>query len=329
MSKVRFAILGTAKIARTLAPRFHSADGSELVGIASRRPENAKRFAAEFDIPRAYAGYQEALDDPEIDAVYMPLPPSLHVEWTEKAAAAGKHVLSEKPLARNVQEADRMIEVCRDSGVVLMDGVMWYHTSRCRSIQEVVYGGQLGELRQITSVFTFRWDTLPMDNLRLHRALGGGSLLDLGWYCVGATLMLYRSLPVKVQAFAQWNNDVDVRLNAVMWFSEDRMATMECGFDTVRRRWIEVAGSKAALVCDDFTRPWKADQPRYWIHNSDGEAERHVVPHPPQEECMIDAFCQLIQQNQTTHPGLKLARDTQQVCAALDQSARTGTAIDL
>ncbi|GAB5443148.1 MAG: Gfo/Idh/MocA family oxidoreductase [Fuerstiella sp.] len=329
MSKVRFAILGTAKIARTLAPRIHASARVELVGIASRNSESAEAFAREFNIPQTYDSYQAALDDPQIDAVYMPLPPSLHQEWTEKAAAAGKHVLSEKPLARNVTEVDRMINVCRNAGVVLLDGVMWYHTSRCTAIKDVIHSGELGELRQITSVFTFRWDSLPMDNLRLHRDLGGGSLLDLGWYCVGGTLLLYDDLPVKVQAFALWENDVDVRMNAFLWFSNDRMATIECGFDTVRRRWMEVAGAKAALVCDDFTRPWNPDKPRFWIHNNDGQADQRITPHPPQEECMVDAFCDLIASQQINHPLLQLARNTQLVCDALDRSAREGQSISL
>ncbi len=329
MSDIRFAILGTAKIARTVGPKIQSATGAQLLGVASRDHAKAKAFADELHIPRHYKSYEDALADPEIDAVYLPLPPSMHLEWTEKAARAGKHILSEKPLARNVAEVDEMISTCRENGVVLMDGVMWYHTPRAAEIQRIVHSGQLGELRQFTSVFTFRWDTMPMDNLRLHRNMGGGSLLDLGWYCVGAALLLFDELPRKVLATAQWCNDVDTRMNAFLWFSNDKMATIECGFDTVRRRWFEIAGSQQALVCDDFTRPWKPLKPRFWTHDNDGTATEHVVTHKPQEECMVEAFCDLVRTNNINHRLLPLARNTQLVCDALDQSARTGTTVDV
>lgn len=298
-----------------------------MVGIASRDKKKAAEFASRFQIPRSYDSYEAALDDSEIDAVYIPLPPSMHPEWTIRAAEAGKHILCEKPLARNVGEVDQMIAACRRNEVVLLDGVMWYHTPRAETIRSIVSSGALGELRQCTSVFTFRWDTMPMDNLRMHRQLGGGSLLDLGWYCVGATLLLFGELPQRVTAHAQWCNEVDTRLNAFLWFSENRVATIECGFDTVRRRWFELAGSESALVCDDFTRPWKPEKPRFWIHDSDGVSTEHVCPSKAQEECMVEAFAAMVRDGRTEHEWIKLSRDTQLVCDALDRSARSGESV--
>lgn len=329
MTNLRFAILGTARIAETVAPKIHSATGAELIGIASRDGEKSAAFAENFHIPRSYDSYQAAIDDPDVDAVYIPLPPSMHLEWTTRAAEAGKHVLCEKPLARNVDEADRMIAVCQNHNVVLMDGVMWYHTPRSKAIRDVVRNGQLEELRQCTSVFTFRWDTMPMENLRMHRELGGGSLLDLGWYCVGVTLLLFGDLPQRVSAHAQWCNDVDTRLNALLWFADDRTATIECGFDTVRRRWFELAGSAAAMVCDDFTRPWKPEKPRFWIHDADGVSTEHVSTAKAQEECMVEAFIRLVNDGRTEHEWLTLSRNTQLVCDALDESARGGGLVEL
>lgn len=329
MPDLRFVILGTARIARTVGPKIQSASGAELIGIASRNADSAATFAAELGVPRSYGSYQAALDDPDIDAVYIPLPPSLHLEWTAKAAAAGKHVLCEKPMARSLEETDRMIEVCHRHEVVLLDGVMWYHTPRAMEIRKIVSSGQLGELRQLTSVFTFRWDTMPMQDLRMHRELGGGALLDLGWYCVGAALLLFDATPVRVFARATWCNDVDTRLNGFLWFEDGRVATIECGFDTVRRRWVEVAGAAGAVVCDDFTRPWKPEKPRFWSHDSEGASTEHVIPHKPQEECMIEAFCDLVSEKNVDHPLLKLSRQTQLVCDALEQSARSETEVIL
>ncbi len=329
MSNIRFAILGAAKIARTVGPKIRTADGAELIGVASRDADKAAAFAAELGAPVSYGSYQAALDDPGIDAVYIPLPPSMHLEWATKAAGAGKHVLCEKPMARSAVETQQMIDVCQQHGVVLLDGVMWYHTPRATAMKRYVDSGQLGDIRQMTAVFTFRWDLMPMDNLRMHRNMGGGALLDLGWYCAGAALWLLNEMPRQVFARAQWQNDVDVRMNAFLWFDNGKVTTIECGFDTVRRRWFEIAGTQQNLVCDDFTRPWKPEKPRFWTHDNDGNATEHLLRHKAQEEHMIEAFCELIRSGNVNHPWLELARKTQTVCDALDRSARSQAVVDV
>ncbi len=326
---IRFAILGAARIARKVAPHIHAATGAELVAIASRSADSAAAFARECSIPVSFASYQAALDSPDIDAVYVPLPPSLHREWVIRAAEAGKHILCEKPLALNVAEVDEMTAACRQHGVVLLDGVMWYHTPRAAAMRQVVANGLLGDIRQVTSAFTFRWDTWPMEDIRMHRATGGGSLMDLGWYCVGATLLFLNRMPTRVFATARWHNDVDVRLNGMLWFDADLVATVESGFDTVRRRWIEVAGSQQALVCDDFTRPWEDRRPRFWVHDTDGTSTQHTVDHPPLEQCMIEAFCELVRQRHVSHPWLELSRKTQLVCDRLAAAARHEAIIEV
>lgn len=321
---IRFGILGTAKIARTVAPMIAAASDAQLVAIASRSREKARAFAMEFSIPHAFASYEELLASDQIDAVYVPLPPSMHCEWVVRLAAAGKHILCEKPLAMDVDEVDRMQAACKHHHVVLLDGVMWYHTARARRIREIVQSGGLGAPRQITSAFTFPGDRMAKDNLRWNRAMGGGSLLDLGWYCVGATLWLTDALPRQVFATADFRYDVDQRLNGLMWFDDGCMASFECGFTAVRRRWLEVAGTTAALNCDDFTRPWTPEEPAIRITDGDGRVTRQIIAHPPQEICMVQEFCRLIRDQQTEHSWRKLSRDTQHVCDLLSKSARTG-----
>ena len=329
MKTIRFAILGTAKIARTVGPKIQSAEGAELVGIASRSEDSARTFAAEYEIPRTYGSYEAALEDSDIDAVYIPLPPSMHLEWTTRAAEAGKHILCEKPLAANSDDCQQMIDVCKQHGVVLLDGVMWYHTPRAIAIREAATENTLGELRHVASAFTFRWDTMPMENLRLHRNMGGGALLDLGWYCVGVTLLLFKELPKHVVAQANWHNDVDTRLNAILTFSDGRTASFECGFDAARRRWFEIAGANRTLVCGDFTRPFDNDRPAFRLIDGDGITEEVVVPHKPQEECMVEAFCDLIRNETIDHPWLRLSAWTQLVCEAIDKSARENAVVPL
>ncbi len=323
-SKIRIGVMSTARIAKTVVPQMIASDHAEVVAVASRSLEKARKFADEFGISNACDSYDKLLTAENIDAVYIPLPPSMHCEWTIKAAAAGKHILCEKPLAVDSQQAQQMTDAAIQHNVVLLDAVMWYHTARARAMREIVISGQLGEVRQVTSAFTFPAHALADDNLRFSAALGGGSLLDVGWYCVGMSLWMLQQMPTRVFATARWRDGVDMRMNGILWFQNGQMATFESGFDAVRRRWMEVAGTNAAIVCDDFTKPWNIDKPRFWMHNADGTSDQNVVPHPPIERCLTDAFCDLIQSANINHQWLTLSLQTQQVCDALLKSARSG-----
>jgi len=157
MKNVRWGILGTARIATKVAAAIHQAQGAQLSAIASRSADRAQQWQAEHKAERHYGSYQALLGDPEIDAVYIPLPPSLHAEWTIKAAQQGKHVLCEKPIAMSALEAREMVNACEHHNVQFMDGVMWYHHPRCKQMQDVIKQGQLGPLRRVTSAFTFNW----------------------------------------------------------------------------------------------------------------------------------------------------------------------------
>ena len=321
---VRIGIMGTARIARTVVPQMTASEHANVVAVASRSIDKARTFAGEFGLRTAYGSYEKLLTDDSVDAVYIPLPPSMHCEWTIRAAEAGKHVLCEKPLAINAPQAQQMLEAAFQHQIVLLDAVMWYHTARAEVMRNIVLSGQLGQVRQITSAFTFPGNALAGDNLRFSATLGGGSLLDIGWYCVGMSLWMLQQMPERVFGTAQWRDDIDLRMNGILWFPHDQMASFESGFDAVRRRWMEVAGTKAALVCDDFTKPWNADKPRFWIHSADGTSDQNIVTHPPLERCLVDAFCQLIRSGNVNHNWLTLSLQTQQVCDALLKSARSG-----
>ncbi len=301
-----------------------ASEHAEVIAVASRTMDKAQQFAADFGIPAAFGSYDALLATENVDAVYIPLPPSMHCEWTLKAASAGKHVLCEKPLAINASQAQLMIDAAIRNHIVLLDAVMWYHTARAVVMRDIVVSGQLGKVRQVTSAFTFPGHVLADDNLRFSASLGGGSLLDIGWYCIGMTLWMLQGMPERVFATAQWRNDIDMRMNGILWFPDDQMASFESGFNAVRRRWMEVAGTEAALVCDDFTKPWNADKPRFWIHNADGTSDQNIATHPPIERCLVDAFCDLIRSRKTEHDWLWLSLQTQQVCDALLKSARSG-----
>ena len=143
--------------------------------------------------PIAYGTYDALLSDPSLDAIYIPLPPSMHAEWTINAAKHGKHVLCEKPLSAKSDEATIMADACHQNGVQLMDGVMWVHHERTAMMKEKL--AILGELRRVTAAFTFNWNTIPTGNIRAKAELGGGSLGDLGYYCARAILWAFEEMP--------------------------------------------------------------------------------------------------------------------------------------
>lgn len=326
--KVRWGVLGTARIATTVGNAIQAASSAALVAIASRSHERAAEWAAEHDAAKAFGGYEALLDSPDIDAVYIPLPPSMHREWTIRAAEHGKHVLCEKPLALSAAEAEEMAAACREHNVQLMDGVMWVHHPRAEEMLRPIHDGTLGDLRRVTSAFSFNRE-FPPNDLRMQREMGGGALMDLGWYCVRATLWAFGGLPTQVAATGRYVNAVDVNFTATMWFDGQRMASFDCGFDTGMRRWFEVAGTEASLVCDDFTKPWDAAKPRFWLHDTGGKMSEHVSPPPIQEVCMIEDFCRIVQSGQLEDRWPAEAIATQRVVDALDMAARSGRRIEL
>src|SRR5690242_482336 len=168
MTKLRWGILGVAKINDRLLPAFARAANADLRAIASRSLDRARSAARSAGIPAAHGTYEALLDDPAIDAVYIPLPNTLHAEWALKAAERGKHVLCEKPLAPTAAEAQRVVEGCRARGVTLMDGFMWPHHPRTARLRQFLDGGGIGEVRRVAGAFTFRMEQLDPANIRLH-----------------------------------------------------------------------------------------------------------------------------------------------------------------
>lgn len=327
---IRWGILGTARIAtRVVGGAIAAAGGSELAAMASRSADRAAAWAAEHGAARSYGSYEALLDDPQIDAVYIPLPPSLHAEWTVRAAERGKHVLCEKPLAATLAQAEEMAAACRQHGVQLVDGQHWLHHPRTAEMHAAISSGRLGEVRRFTSAFSWNWDQFVMDDLRMQRTLGGGSLLDLGWYCVAAAVWAFDALPERAWAAGRFVNDVDVSLSAVLWFPGRRVASFDSAFNIGLRKWLEVAGSRGSLVCDDFARPWQQEKPRFWLHDAGGKAAEHVSPPAAQEVCMIESFCAAIRNDRVVGHWAKRAVDVQRICDALDRSARTGQTVEL
>ena len=326
--RVRWGILSTANIATKVARAIHFAENADLIAVASRTEERATTWAEKHNIRTAYGTYDALLTDDSIDAIYTPLPPSLHAEWTIKAAEHGKHVLCEKPLAANAAEAIAMADACRQNGVQLMDGVMWVHHERTAVMKQKLTDGALGRLRRVTAAFTFNWDTIPVGNIRTMKEFAGGSLGDLGYYCVRAILWAFEQMPTQVFATARYKVGVDFNLAGILWFDNERIATLDCGFDTGLRKWFEVAGTRASIVCDDFTVPTSEDTARFWVHGPEGN-EQNTVEGCIQEVKMIERLSRIVQPGNLEVEWSDVAVNTMRICDALLASHRRKEVVKL
>jgi predicted dehydrogenase len=230
---VRWGVMGCARIAiNRVIPAMGDAEQTRLLAIASRSLSVAQATAARFDVPKAYGSYDELLADPEIEAVYIPLPNGLHAEWSIRAMRAGKHVLCEKPIALNAAEA-RAIQAVRDeTGRFCLEAFAYRFNPVVAEAIRRARSGVLGELRFIHVVTTFLMDTLDPDNVRLQADIGGGALYDIGCYAINAQRMLAGREPRTAWATMQWSErfDVDLAGAAVLDFGEGLLGTIQWGF---------------------------------------------------------------------------------------------------
>jgi predicted dehydrogenase len=302
--KLRWGILGVAKINDRLLPAFGKAANAELCAIASRALDRAQAAAAAARIPTAYGSYEALLDDPAIEAVYNPLPNTLHAEWTRKAAERGKHILCEKPLCPTADEAGRLVEFCRASGVTLMDGFMWPHHLRTARLRKFLDDGGIGEVRRVSGTFTFPlWprDAARPANIRLRPDLAGGSLLDVGCYPVFGIRWALGAEPVRVYAAARYEHGVDVEMNGLLWFADGRTAMFDCGFTLPLRDWLEITGSKGVVRVPEMWIP-----PRRAVFEiygeGRGEAREVVVEGEDQIVHMLEDFGRAVFRREPVNP---------------------------
>ena len=255
---MRWGILGTARINRRVIPAMRLAKRSELIAVASRDRARAEWYAREWSIPRAVAGYQTLLDDSSIDAVYIPLPNTGHVEWTLAAIAAGKHVLCEKPIALDPHDVDRIAAAAAAANVVVEEGFMYRHEPLTARVMSLVNGGAVGAVRAVVSGFTFALER--EHNIRLDPALGGGSLWDVGGYPVSYAQLIMGHEPAMVFGTAHWHpSGVDEEFMGMLRFDQGATANIFAGFRTPHRTWLEILGSDGALTVPNPFRPGRIE----------------------------------------------------------------------
>jgi predicted dehydrogenase len=257
---LRLGILGCANIAKQFA---RDVNGSPLVSIqavASRDLAKAQAFAQSFDITRAHGSYEALLADSALDAIYIPLPNSLHAEWAIRAMQAGKHVLCEKPLALNLAEVTRMFEVARQHGVMLLESYPYWFQPQTRDLLASLSHDKIGEVRSVQASFGFTVGNTDT-NIRMKPDLGGGALLDAGSYPISLIRLVMGCAPERVMAHATWaDTGVDISLMATLFYADGRRAQMSCAMDTANHRRATIVGSHGTVETE------------YLNHTSDSHA---------------------------------------------------------
>jgi predicted dehydrogenase len=250
MEKVRYGVLGVARIATVkVIPAMQAGQLSHIAGIASRDRDRAEEAARRLNIPRAYGSYDEMLDDPEIEAVYNPLPNHLHVPLSIRAAQAGKHVLCEKPIAMNTAEARELMAVRDRTGVIMGEAFMVQtHPQWLRAV-ELARAGRIGKLRAAMGSFGY-FNSDPV-NIRNVRAYGGGALMDIGCYPVKVSRLMFGEEPLRVSAAIVRDPefDTDILTSATLEFPSGH-AVFTCGTQVAPNQSMQFTGTAGRLWLD-------------------------------------------------------------------------------
>ena len=263
MKKIRWGILATGNITRQLAMAIDASPTAELMAVGSRSQEAADRWGVEHGVDRCHGTYEALLDDPDVDAVYIATPNSLHPQNSMDAAAAGKHILCEKPLATNVLVVGEMLDACRKNQVFFLEGFMWRCHPVSKRLVDLVCNGAIGRVRMVESQFGYNLRGMP-EHTRMNKALAGGGIMDVGCYPVGAASLvaganqgLPYAEPLELKAVGHvGETGVDEWTTATLRFEEDLFAVVTCAVQCDLQNVLWIGGEDGSIR---LRRPWHAD----------------------------------------------------------------------
>lgn len=300
---IKWGVLGTASIARGCTiPGMKKAENCELTAIAGRSIEKAEAFKAEFGFEKAYGSYDALLEDPEIQAVYIPLPNDLHYEWCMKAIKAGKNVLCEKPLAPSKKEAEELFAAAKEAGVTLMEAFAYLHTPYIEALREEIASGTIGEVRYIESAFLVQ--SCDPKDIRMHRETYGGAMYDLGCYCVSFMVWLLGEIPAKAQGLGEFSEEnIDLFSSAYFNFPSGARGSLNCGmvFGTENNsRWDRhyIHGSKGNII--SYTEYNQEGDLSYTIIK-DGKSETKTIHSKHNYQLEVEQLGRCITDGETPH----------------------------
>jgi xylose dehydrogenase (NAD/NADP) len=266
--RLRLGLVSTADINRKVIPGAHASEKVDLVAVASRAQARAEEYARQWEIPRAFGSYEAMLDDPDVDAVYISLPNTMHREWSIRALEAGKHVICEKPFASRAADVEEAFDAAERTGRLLTEAFMYRHNPQTARLVELVRDGAIGELRVVRSAFSYA--LYDAENIRLRTDVEGGSLMDVGCYCVsGSRLLAGEPESVYGQAYIG-PTGTDWVFSGALRFPGDVHALFDCGTALAERDELEAVGTEGSLFLDD---PWHCNVPVIELRRG-GEVER-------------------------------------------------------
>lgn len=324
MEKVRWGILGTAKIAHEwVIPALHASDNAEVVAVASRSRESAEAYAKENKIPHVFDSYQALLDCDEVDAVYNPMPNHMHVPWSIKAIKAGKHVLCEKPLGLDADDVVHLIDAAKARPeLVVMEAFMYRFHPQWIKVKELIEGGVLGKIRQVQACFTYF--NRDAKNVRNQPGIGGGGMLDIGCYCISAARFAFGKEPQRVNGVLEYDPDfeVDVHASAILDFG-DGMATFNCSTQSNSSQFVHIIGEEGRLVIDTpFYK--REDIPCELVLYRQNDREVIPIGHHNHYVAQVTAFSRAVLEKQSAPTPLQDALNNMKVIDAIFKSGESG-----
>jgi D-xylose 1-dehydrogenase (NADP+, D-xylono-1,5-lactone-forming) len=324
---IRWGILSTANIGRkAMIPALQASPLAEVMAVASRDSVRARQFADELGIPKVYGNYQAILDDPEIDAVYIPLPNHLHKPWSVKAAQAGKHILCEKPLALNHQECEEMIAAAEANNVILMESFMYRFHPRIKAAANWVTSGKLGKIKTIESAFTF--PLRDKDDIRYQPEMGGGALMDVGCYCINLSRMMAGREPLRCHARATWSETgVDEQLVGLLDFGEGLIAHFDCGINQSLRQRAIIAGEEQFMVLRDVFLPGARKTSLHIVQND--QSQVHEFDGVDQYRLIAEDFMRAIANGKASSPRVDAVGNMRVIQALLESARQDGKSIPI
>lgn len=292
-SKIRWGILSTAKIGtERVIPAMQQSRNGAVVAIASRDRERAQRAADALGIPRAHGSYEALLADPEIDAIYNPLPNSMHAEWSIRCAEAGLPVLCEKPLAVDAAEAEAMVVAFAKRDLLLAEGFMYRFHPRTLKALELVRGGAIGDLVLVTASFNVPLDLTDLGNIRLSRELAGGALMDIGCYCISVARLMTGEEPAQAHGVGRSGaaSQVNELLGGVLDFPSGAVAIIDCSLRNQRVQSYDLRGTLGRIRVESayVTQPDEETLIEMW--GADGEYSRSSIPPANSYTLMAEDF---------------------------------------
>ena len=320
---MRLGIVSTADINRKVIPGAHASDKVDLVAVASRDQARADEYAKTWEIPRAYGSYEAMLEDPEVDAVYISLPNTMHREWSIKSVEAGKHVICEKPFSKHPEDVEASFDAAERAGRLLTEAFMYRHNPQTAKLAELVRDGAIGELRVVRSAFSY--SLYDVENIRLRTDVDGGSLMDVGCYCVsGSRLLAGEPESVSGQAYIG-PSGTDWVFTGAMRFAGDVHALFDCGTCLPERDELELIGTEGSLFLDD---PWHCYVPVIELRRSD-DVERIELDPIDSYRLELENLADAITGDAPLLLGREDALGQARAIEALFASAETGTSTPL